>query len=75
MKRLILISALLAMGGAAQAQQPTVTVIAIPPLTSPNTGAKGNEMLALGWEATQLIGTDLRQTSEIMPLTSKRDDY
>ena len=78
MKRLIPVFTLLAFSGAAQAQQPaapTVTVIAIPPLTSPNTGAKGNEMLALGWEATQLIGTDLRQTSEIMPLPSSRDDY
>jgi len=60
---------------AAQAQQPAATVIAIPPLTSPDGGTKGNQMLAVGWDATQLIVTDLRQTAEVMPLTPKRDDY
>ena len=62
-------------GGAAAAQQPgaaTATVIAVPPMTSPDTGAKGNEMLAMAWQATQLIATDLRQTAEIMPLAPKR---
>ena len=48
------------------------TVIAIPPLTTPDTGTKGNELLALGWEATQLIAADLRQTSELMPLPPKQ---
>ena len=65
-------------GGAAAAQQPgaaTATVIAVPPMTSPDTGAKGNEMLAMAWQATQLIATDLRQTAEIMPLTPDRKDY
>lgn len=70
--------------GAALASQPTyaqqpgtavATVIAIPPLTSPDTGTRGNEMLALGWQATQLIATDLRQTSELMPLPPKQKDY
>jgi TolB protein len=32
-------------------------------------------MLAIGWQATQLIESDLRQTSELMPLTSRREDY
>ena len=62
----------------AYAQQPgtaVATVIAVPPLTSPDTGTKGNEMLALGWQATQLIATDLRQTSELMPLPADRKDY
>jgi TolB protein len=60
---------------AAQAQQPAATVIAIPPLTSPDAGNKGNEMLALAWQATQLIDGDLRQTAEVMPLTPDHKDY
>jgi len=73
---LVLASGLLA--AAAQAQQPgapAATVIAIPPLTTPDTGAKGNQMLAIAWQATQLIETDLRQTSELMPLSPDRKDY
>ena len=54
---------------------PAATVIAIPPMTSPDTGSKGNEMLGMAWQATQLIADDLRQTSEIMPLTPNRKDY
>ena len=69
---------LLGVGTAAQAVQPgtpTATVIAVPPLTSPDSGTKGNQMLAVGWDATQLIVSDLRQTPEVMPLTPNRDDY
>ena len=40
---------LLGIGSSAEAQQPAATVIAIPPLTSPDSGTKGNEMLAIGW--------------------------
>ena len=50
-------------------------MIAIPPLTSPDSGDKGNEMLAVGWDATQLIAADLGQTTELTPLPPKRDDY
>jgi TolB protein len=64
---------------AVQAQDsgaPAATVIAIPPITTPDTGSKGNEMLGLGWQATQLIAADLRQTSELMPLPpAQKDDY
>ena len=62
----------------AAAQQPAAaaaTVIALPPLTTPDTGTKGNETLALAWQATQLISSDLQQTSELMPLPSSREDY
>ena len=59
----------------AQAGAPAATVIAVPPLTSPDGGTKGNQMLAVGWDATQLIVADLRQTAEVMPLNPKRDDY
>lgn len=66
------------LAGAANAQQPgapTATVIAVPPLTSPDSGNRGNEMLAVGWNATQLIAADLQQTAELMPLKPNRDDY
>jgi TolB protein len=66
------------LAGSAQAAQPgtpAATVIAIPPMTTPDTGTKGNETLAVAWEATQLIASDLQQTSELMPLTPDRKDY
>jgi TolB protein len=75
MKRLILPLSLLGLAGPAHAQQPAATVIAVPPLTSPDTGDKGNQMLAVGWNVTQAIDADLRQTSEVMPLKPNRDDY
>jgi TolB protein len=55
--------------------QPTVAVVALPPMTSPDTGTKGNESLGYAWQATQLIETDLRQTAELMPLSPNRKDY
>ena len=60
---------------AVQAGSPAATVIAIPPLTSPDSGTKGNQSLAIAWQATQLIETDLRQTSELMPLKPNQKDY
>jgi TolB protein len=78
MKRYFLPFLLLSLATAAQAQQPgqpAATVIAVPPLTSPNSGTRGNEMLAVGWQVTQQIETDLRQTAEVMPLKPNRDDY
>jgi len=73
MKRLLL--PFLLLGSAAQAQQPAATPIAIPPLTSPDSGSRGNQMLAIGWEATQLIASDLAQTAELAPLKPDREDY
>ena len=32
-------------------------------------------MLAVGWNVTQPIEADLRQTAEVMPLKPNRDDY
>jgi TolB protein len=68
---------LIGVATAAQAQPgpPAATVIAVPPLTSPDSGTKGNQMLQVGWDATQLIVADLKQTAEVMPLPPKRDDY
>lgn len=54
---------------------PAATVVAIPPLTTPDTGVKGNESLALAWQATQLIESDIRSTSELMPLKPDQKDY
>jgi TolB protein len=76
--RVILPLAAACLGTAAGAQEPgepAATVIAIPPMTSPDTGARGNEMLAMAWQATQLIETDLRQTAELMPLPPNQKDY
>jgi len=73
-----LLVAALSFGTAAQAEVPgtaVASVIAIPPITSPDTGAKGNQMLGLGWQATQLIAADLRQTSELVPLPPSQKDY
>ena len=64
-----------AAAAAVQPGNPAVTVVALPPMTTPDTGTKGNEMLAVAWQATQLIETDLRQTSELMPLSPERKDY
>jgi TolB protein len=77
MKRHLLPFLLVGIGTAAPAQPGTAaaTVIAVPPLTSPDSGTRGNQMLQVGWDATQLIVADLRQTAEVMPLTPKRDDY
>jgi TolB protein len=78
MKRLSLALSLAVLGTAAQAQQsaaPAATVVEIPPLSSPDTGTRGNEMLQIGWDATQLIASDLGQTTELMPLKPKREDY
>lgn len=61
----------------AAAQQPAAgpTVLALPPLTTPDTGAKGNQVLAIAFQATQLIEADLRQTSEVQPIGPDRKDY
>jgi TolB protein len=60
---------------AAQPGTPEATVIAVPPLTTPDSGTKGNEMLAEAWQVTKLIETDLRQTAELMPLAPSQKDY
>jgi TolB protein len=78
MKRLLLAFLSIALATTAQAQQPessAPTVVEIPPLTSPDSGTRGNEMLQIGWEATQLIASDLAQTTELSPLRPKREDY
>ena len=78
MKAAFLSLLLLGVGTAAAAQQPDAaasTVIAVPPLTSPDSGTRGNQMLQVGWDATKVIMSDLGQTSELSPLKTSRDDY
>jgi TolB protein len=65
---------LLSLAAAVPAAAQSVTVIAIPPLSTPSKGDKANEDLAIAWQATQLIVTDLRATSELMPLTPQQKD-
>ncbi len=60
---------------AAQVDGAKIAVVAVPPLTTPDTGAKGNELLATAWQATQLIASDLRATSDVMPLATSQKDY
>lgn len=78
MKR-VLTSLLLVVGASAAHAQETqaapATAIAVPPLTSPDSGTKGNRMLQIGWEATQVIVADLGGTREFVPLKTSRDDY
>jgi TolB protein len=67
------------LGSAAHAQQPgapAATVVAVPPLSTPDdrpTSAGGT--LSIAWQASQLIAQDLRTTSEIMPLPPVQKDY
>jgi TolB protein len=50
-------------------------VVAIPPMTTPDTGGKGSQSLGIAWQATQMIATDLRSTSELMPLPPNQKDF
>ena len=71
----IAVLAAVAAAAPASAQQPAVTVVAVPPLTTPDSGSKGGQSLGIGWQATQMIATDLRSTSELMPLPPDRKDF
>jgi TolB protein len=71
----ILIASALFAATPAQAQDPAIKVVAVPPMTTPDAGAKGNEMLAIAWQATQLIVSDLRASSDVMPLPANQKDY
>ena len=71
----ILVAALLLASTPAAAQKAAITVVAVPPMTTPDTGDKGNETLAVAWQATQLIVSDLRASSDVMPLPASQRDY
>ena len=73
----MLVLTVLLFAGRAQAQPsaPGVSVVAIPPFATPDSGSKANQSLALAWQATQMIVSDLRTTSELMPLPPNRKDF
>jgi len=66
------------LASASQAQQPEtarVSVVAVPPFTTPDNGSTANQSLGIGWQATQMIVSDLRATSEMMPLPPRQKDF
>jgi len=77
--RIGLLLAAACLGSGAEAQQPgtaTATVVAVPPLATPDdrpTPAGSTNSIA--WQASQLIAQDLGTTSEIMPLPPTAKDY
>jgi TolB protein len=59
----------------AHAQQPgtpAATVVAVPPLTTPD---NRDASLRIAADASQLIAQDLRTTSEVVPLPPRQKDY
>lgn len=61
----------------AQTTPPPATTIAIPPLSTPNDVKLegGSSTLAVAWQATELIATDLRATTELYPLGPDQKDF
>jgi len=60
----------------AAAQEPSAVVIAVPPLTTPDGSDRGaGGPAAIAWQATQLIASDLRSTSELVPVGPNQKDY
>ena len=60
---------------AAQQSEPAASVVAVPPFATPDKGDEANQSLAMAWQATQMIATDLRSTSELMPLPPDQKDF
>lgn len=76
----ILFLALAGLSAGALAQQPgqpSATVIAVPPLSTPDDKPVegGGTTLGIAWQATQLIATDLRATSELYPVGPEQKDF
>ena len=52
------------------------SVVAIPPLTTPNESNRGADSpAAIAWQASQLIASDLRSTAELVPVGPNQKDY
>lgn len=78
MTRWLALLAVLAGPAAAQVPgQPAATVIAVPPLSTPEDKKLegGSSTLAIAWRATELIATDLRSTSELYPIGPEQKDF
>lgn len=72
--------AIIGLPAAAWAQDPgqaMATVIAVPPLSTPDDKPVegGGTTLGVAWQATKLIADDLRATSEIYPLGPEQKDF
>ena len=67
-----LIPALL-IAAAPAAAQVRPTVIAVPPLATPNPGE--GDAASVAWQASQLIASDLRSTAELVPVGPDRKDF
>jgi TolB protein len=56
--------------------QGPVTVIAVPPLTTPDTKNSGTDSpLAVAYQASDLIASDLRSTAELVAIPPSQKDY
>ena len=71
----IALLAVVSTGASAQPSQPAATLIAVPPLSAPNSDGGADSTLAIAWEATKLIATDLRSTAEIYPVGPEQKDF
>jgi Periplasmic component of the Tol biopolymer transport system len=77
-RRIALLAGAVGVGTGALAQHPapTVAVVAVPPLSTPDdkpTSAGGT--LSIAWQASRLIARDLGTTAEIMALPPTQKDY
>lgn len=75
--RLCALAALISLFGGVAGAQPSAMVIAIPPLSTPEDKPLegGGTTLGMAWQATQLIATDLRATSELYPVGPDQKDF
>jgi len=61
---------------AAPAAGQDAAVVAVPPLATPDQGARGQDSpAAIAWQASQLIASDLRTTAELVPVGPNQKDY
>jgi TolB protein len=73
-----LLMAAAALGSPANAQQPVpaASVVAVPPLSTPDDKpTSAGSTLSIAWDASKLIAQDLRTTSEVMPLPPVQKDF
>ncbi|HEX6603307.1 MAG TPA: Tol-Pal system beta propeller repeat protein TolB [Sphingomicrobium sp.] len=68
---LLLLASLLSSPAAAQ----VASVIAVPPLATPDRGSGPDSPAQIAWQASQLIASDLRTTAELMPLDPDQKDF
>ena len=75
-KRSIGILIAVGLSAAPSAAQQAVPVIAVPPLSTPKDApTSAGSTLSVAWQATQLIGTDLRSTAEVLALPPDQKDF